>query len=59
MNMTPVNDDNICHLLDTDDEEIGNRDEDIEYCETILLDIESQIIGDNSIFSGKFIKILI
>lgn len=55
MNMMPVNDDDICNLLDTDDDEISNRDEEkeIEYCETILLDIESQCIVDNSIFSGK------
>lgn len=50
-----INDDDICDLLDNnefDDTDKKNFEQQNEYCETVLTNIESHCIGDISIFTG-------
>lgn len=50
-----VNDYGICDLLDNDEyDHMGEKkwEQQNEYCETVFSSIESQCIGDISIFTG-------
>jgi len=51
-----INNDDICDLLDNNEyDDMGEKDleQQNEYCEAVLSNIESQCVGDISIFTGK------